>query len=102
MTLSIEKLRDDLAREFGIESLVDPKKQELLDLMTTTVMKQIFLALAEKMGDEGAEKFDALLKEGDQEKVEAFLKQSVPDPDSFVRGIVEEFRDAVRNDGIPS
>lgn len=102
MTLSIEQLKTDLVKEFGLESLPPEKRQELLDLMTETVMKQIFLVLGEKMGDDGADEFDALMKEGDQIKLEAFIKQHVPDPEKFVADIVAEFRDAVKNGGIPS
>jgi len=101
MPLSMEKLRADLVKEFGLENLPEAKQQELLDIMTETVMKQIFLALGEKMGDDGADEFDALMKAGDQEKLEAFIKRYVPDPDAFVAGIVAEFRDAVKNGGIP-
>lgn len=101
MPLSIEQLKADLVKEFGLETLPEAKQQELLDMMTETVMKQIFLALGEKMGDEGADEFDVLMKEGNQEKIEAFIKRFVPDPDAFVKGIVTEFRDAVKNGGIP-
>lgn len=101
MSLSIEQLKTDLAKEFGLENLPADKQQELLDLMTETVMKQIFLALGEKIGDDGADEFDAILKEGDQEKIETFIKRYVPDPDAFVAGVVAEFRDAVKNGGIP-
>jgi hypothetical protein len=102
MPLSIEKLKSDLVKEFGLENLPEEKQQELLDIMTETVMKQIFLSLGEKMGDEGADEFDALMKAGDQTKLEAFIKRYVPDPEAFVAGIVAEFRDAVKNGGIPS
>lgn len=102
MPLSIEQLKADLVKEFGLESLPEAKQQELLDIMTETVMKQIFLALGEKMGDDGADEFEALMKEGNQEKIEAFIKRFVPDPDAFVKGIITEFRDAVKNGGIPT
>lgn len=101
MALSIEQLKADLVKEFGLENVPPEKQQELLDMMTETVMKQIFLSLGEKMGDDGADEFDALLKEGDQAKIEACIKRYVPDPDAFVAGIVAEFRDAVKNGGIP-
>lgn len=102
MPLSIEQLKADLVKEFGLENLPPEKQQELLDLMTETVMKQIFLSLGEKMGDEGAEEFDTILKEGDPGKIEGFIKRYVPDPDAFVKGIIAEFRDAVKNGGVPS
>ena len=102
MPLSIEQLKADLVKEFGLETLPEAKQQELLDMMTETVMKQIFLALGEKMGDDGADEFEALMKEGNQEKIEAFIKRFVPDPDAFVKGIITEFRDAVKNGGIPT
>jgi hypothetical protein len=102
MPLSIEQLKADLVKEFGLENLPSEKQQELLDLMTETVMKQIFLSLGEKMGDDGADEFDALMKEGDQAKIEGFIKRYVPDPEKFVAEIVAEFRDAVKNGGIPS
>lgn len=102
MSLSIEQVKADLIKEFGLETLPDAKQQELLDMMTETVMKQIFLALGEKMGDDGADEFETLMKAGDQEKVEAFIKRFVPDPDAFVKGIVAEFRDAMKNGGIPA
>ncbi len=101
MSLSIEQLKVDLAKEFGLESLPPEKQQELLDLMTETVMRQIFLSLAEKMGDEGADEFDALVESGDMAKIEEYIKRYVPDPDGFVKGIISEFRDAVKNGGIP-
>ena len=102
MPLSVEQLKADLVKEFGLETMPEARQQELLDMMTETVMKQIFLALGEKMGDDGADEFEALMKEGDQEKIEACIKRFVPDPDAFVKGIVSEFRDAVKNGGIPS
>ncbi len=101
MPLSIEQLKADLVKEFELENLPEAKQQELLDMMTETVMKQIFLALGEKMGDEGADEFDTLMKSGDQQKLESFIKQYVPDPDMFVKGIIKEFRDAMRNGGVP-
>ena len=102
MALDINQLREQLVKEFGLEALPAEKQQELLDLMTETVMKQIFLSLGEKMGDDGADEFGALMKEGDQTKIEAFIKRYVPDPEAFVKGVVTEFRDAVKNGGVPS
>lgn len=102
MALSLEQLRVDIARELGIESLPSDKQNELLDRMTETVMKQVFLSLADKMGDDGAEEFDTLLKGGDQKKIEEFIRQYVSDSDVFVRDIVKEFVSAVKSGGIPN
>lgn len=101
MPLSIEQLKADLVQEFELEGMSSEKQQELLDLMTETVMKQIFLSLGEKIGDEGAEEFDAIMKEGDGAKIEAFIARYVPDPDMFVKEIVGEFRDSVKKGGVP-
>ncbi len=101
MSLSIEQLKTTLVQEFGLEKLPEDKQQELLDMMTETVMKQIFLSLGEKIGDDGADEFDAIVKEGDQGKIEAFIKRYVPDPEKFVAEIVAEFRDAVKHGGVP-
>lgn len=102
MTMSIEQVREELVKVFNMETLSEERRQDLLDTMTETVMKQIFLAIGEKIGDDGADEFDAILAEGDQEKMQVFLSQYIPDPDAFVRSIVVEFHDAMKNGGIPN
>lgn len=102
MSLSLEQLRADVAKELGIESLSSDKQNELLDRMTETVMKQVFLGLSDKMGDDGTEGFDAVLKEGDQKKIEEYIRRYVPEPDVFVKETVKEFVRAVKDGGIPN
>lgn len=94
MALDQGQLREELIRAFHLEQVPEDKRDELLEKMGEALLKRVFLATLEKIGDEGVKEYEALLDgQAKQEEIEAFFETKIPGYDVFVRGVADEFRE---------
>ena len=94
MALDQTQLREELIKAFHLEQVPEDKRDELLEKMGEALLKRVFLATMEKIGDEGVKEYEALLeKEAKQEEIEAFFETKIPGYSVFVREVAEEFKE---------
>lgn len=94
MALDQGQLREELITAFHLEQVPEDKRDELLEKMGEALLKRVFLATMEKIGDDGVMEYEALLdKEAKQEEIEAFFEKKVPGYDVFIRGVADEFKE---------
>lgn len=63
----------------GIQDLPEERKLTLLDKITTLVEKRLLVRIFDSLSPENQEKLGGLLDKDDQEGLNAFLEQYVPD-----------------------
>ena len=94
MALDLTGLREDLIKTFHLEQIPDDKRDEILEKMGEALLKRVFLATMEKIGDEGIQEYEALLnQEAKQEEIEAFFETKIPGYTVFVREVAEQFKE---------
>jgi hypothetical protein len=94
MALDQAQLREELIKAFHLENIPEDKRDELMEKMGEVLVKRVFLATMEKIGDEGVKEYEALLdKEAKAEEIEAFFESKIPGYDVFVKGVATEFKD---------
>ena len=68
----------NIIKILGIESLPDDRKAVLVDQMTDLVQKRLLLRILDSFSDAQRTKFEVLIDENDQEKLNDFLAASAP------------------------
>ena len=97
MALDYTDIKEEFIKEFHLEKVPAEKQDELLEKMGEALLKRIFLETMEKIGDEGAKEYEALLDtEAKQEEVDAFFESRIPGYNVFVRDIVEDFKSDIK------
>lgn len=94
MALDQPQLREELIKAFHLEQIPEDKRDELLEKMGEAVLKRIFLATMDKIGDDGVAEYEILLeKQATPEEVDAFFEKKIPGYDVFIRGVADEFKE---------
>lgn len=94
MAIDQTQLREELIKAFHLEQVPEDKRDELLEKMGEALLKRVFLATLEKIGDEGVKEYEALLdRSAKQEEIEAFFENKIPGYDVFVRDVATEFKE---------
>lgn len=94
MALDQTQLREELIKAFHLEQIPEDKRDELLEKMGEALLKRVFLATMDKIGDDGIKEYEALLeKEAKQDEIEAFFETKIPGYDVFVRDVATEFKE---------
>lgn len=96
-TIDYTKLREDLIDELALAGLTPEKQDELLGKMLEALLKRIFMNTMERLGEEGVNEYEKLVESNPEERVVAkFLEVKIPDYDSFVQGIIDQFKKDVK------
>ncbi len=96
-TIDYTKLREDLIDELALAGLAPEKQDELLGKMLEALLKRIFMNTMERLGEEGVNEYEKLVEGNPEEKAVAeFLEAKIPDYDSFVQGIIDQFKKDVK------
>lgn len=94
MALDQAQLREELIKAFHLEQIPEDKRDELLEKMGEALLKRVFLATMDKIGEEGIKEYEALLdREAKQDEIEAFFESKIPGYDVFVRDVATEFKE---------
>lgn len=82
----------DFFKEFGLENVPDEKKEEMqmqiMELVTSRFNRVVLLRLSE----EDKQILDKLLEDGDQQKVDQFIAEKIPDYQEIYKQIVEDLK----------
>lgn len=93
MAIDQAQLREELIKAFHLENIPEDKRDELLEKMGEALLKHIFLATMEKIGNNGVKEYEVLLdREAPAEEIEAFFEQKIPGYNVFIREVVDEFK----------
>lgn len=97
-TIDYTQLKEDLIRELGLAGLSAEKQEELLGKMLEALLKRIFMNTMERLGEGGVDEYERLVQnEKTEEKdVAAFLEEKIPDYDSFVNGVIAQFKQDIK------
>lgn len=94
MAFDQTQLREELIQAFHLEQIPEEKRDELLEKMAEALLKRVFLATMEKIGDDGVAEYEILLeKQAKAEEIEAFFEAKIPGYDVFVRDVATEFKE---------
>lgn len=97
MEMDAEKLKKELIEELSLGGMSPEKQDELLDEMVGTLLERIFVDTMEKIGKEGMDEYEKLLKEkASGEEIARFLESKISDYDAFVGEIVEKFKTGLK------
>ena len=92
-------LQQSIIEELGLQNLPKEKQEDILVKMTEVLLKKIYLETFEKLGEADREELAKMLdgEEAEPEKVEAYLRTKIEDYDGFVKKIVEDFTEEMKN-----
>jgi len=86
----------ELLSALDLESLAPEEQEALLLELNEIVFRGSMVRLIERMDEKSRDEFAALMEgDADEEAVEAFLKERVPDADSAVAETVAELTDDI-------
>ncbi len=86
------KIQQNILEELGLENLPEDKKEELLSVMTESVLKRITISVLEQLSDEDKKEFDKLRDQADAEKINQFLREKIENYDAMIEKIIKEFK----------
>lgn len=93
MALDVNAMREDLAKELGIEKLPVEEQERLIDMTTETLLQEIYIQTIEKLGEADGKEYEALTeREGSEAEIAPFLRARIPDYDNFVAKIIMDFK----------
>lgn len=93
MALDVNAMREDLAKELGIEKLSVEEQERLIDMTIETLLQEIYIQTIEKLGEADGKEYEALTeREGSETEIAAFLRARIPDYDNFVAKIIMDFK----------
>jgi len=97
MALDVNAMREELAKELGIETLSVEEQERLIDMAIETLIREIYIQTIEKLGEAGGKEYEALVTRGGSEtEMTDFLRARIPDYDNFVAKIVMDFKREVK------
>ncbi len=97
MTKKNTILQQTIIEELGLEDLPQEKQEEFLVKIGEVVMKRIYLETMERLEKEDQEKLVDVMDKN-PEGVETFLKEKFPDYDEFVKKVVDDFKEELKED----
>lgn len=80
----------NLIQLLSLEHLTQEEKDAVLVQITDSLLQRLVVRVYDKLTPELQKEFDALGDAGDQEKIDAFLRQHVPDLDEIRDEELEE------------
>lgn len=95
--IDAEEIRQQLVQEFGLSSLSEEKQKEALEMAFASLIRVIYAESMAKIGESGITEYEALLaKSPSDDDVAQFFRSRIPEYDTFVAGIVQEFKETVK------
>lgn len=88
-----DQIQKTLMEELGLADLPQDKQEQLLVKMTEVLLKRIFVETMDKLGDQAKEEYEKMIdQESTPEQVENFLTDNIPDYESLVKKIIDNFK----------
>ena len=91
------KIQSDFLDELGLSGVSEEKKEELLVSMTEVLLKRIFIEIMEKLPEADQNEYAKIIEgKAEPDKVEAFLKEKIPNYDEIVKEVIENFKEEMK------
>jgi vacuolar-type H+-ATPase subunit C/Vma6 len=92
-------LQQTIVDELGLGDLPEERKAQILVDLLELVLKRLYMETMDRLTKEEQQELMNMLEEkADQENVEAFLRGKVSDYDEFVKKVVSELKDELKED----
>ena len=92
-------LQQTIIEELGLGDLPEERKAQILVDLLELVLKRLYMETMDKLTKEEQQELMNMLEEkADQEKVESFLRSKITDYDEFVKKVVSELKDELKED----
>lgn len=96
-TIDYTELKQELIKELALSGLSPDKQEELLGKMLEALLKRIFMGTMDRLGEQGVDEYEKLISASPtEEQVAAFLTNHIPEYDTFVNGIIDQFKKDVK------
>lgn len=90
-------LQQTIIEELGLQDLPQEKKDELLIQMAEVVLKRIYSDTIERLEENDRNELGKMLdEEAEPEKVESFLRAKMPDYEDFLKKIISNFKEEMK------
>jgi len=87
----------NIIEELGLSDLPVDAQLDLLTQMTESLIKRITIGVLEKLSEEERNEFEKIQENEDPEAMDAFLKEKIPNYEEFVKNIVDEFKEEMKD-----
>lgn len=92
-------LQQTIVDELGLGDLPEERKAQILVDLLELVLKRLYMETMDKLTKEDQQELMNMLeKKADQEKVETFLRSKITNYDEFVKKVVSELKDELKED----
>ncbi|TSA45945.1 hypothetical protein D4R51_01010 [bacterium] len=92
-------LQQTIVDELGLGDLPEERKAQILVDLLELVLKRLYMETMDKLTKEEQQELMNMLEEkADQEKIESFLRSKITDYDEFVKKVVSELKDELKED----
>ena len=96
-TIDYTELKKELIKELALSGLAPEKQEELLGRMLEVLLKRVFMGTMDQLGEKGMEEYEKLIAATPTEQqVAEFLTSRIPEYDTFVNGIIDQFKKDVK------
>jgi len=92
-----QTIQADFLDELGLSGASQEKKEELLVKMTEVLLKRIFIEVMEKLPEPDQNEYAKIIEDkAEPDKVEAFLKEKLPNYEEMVKKVIEDFKEEMK------
>lgn len=74
-----ETIRRAITAELKLDGFTDEEKDEIIEFLEENSIKQVHLDLISQLGEDDKDEFYRLSEKREPERIEAFLREKVPD-----------------------
>lgn len=92
-------MQQTIIDELGLGDLPEEKKAQVLVDLLELVLKRLYMETMDRLAKEDQQALMEMLEEkGEPDKVEAFLREKISDYDEFVKKVVGDLKDELKED----
>lgn len=84
-----EELRQIILKDLEIGHLSSDDQDKILEKLGENIIKRITLAILENLSEEARPEFDIISENGNQEKLQEFLKLQIPNIEKLIQKTIQ-------------
>jgi len=99
MTAQNTIMQETIVEELGLGDLPEEQKAKVLVDLLELVLKRLYMETMDKLTQEDQQELMKMLEEkAESDKVEAFLREKISGYDEFVKKVVSDLKDELKED----
>ena len=99
MTTQTTIMQQTIIEELGLEDLPEETKAKALVDLLELVLKRLYMETMDKLTQEDQQELMKMLEEkAEPDQVEKFLREKISDYDEFVKKVVSDLKDELKED----